>query len=177
MAATASAGTSGMPAAAAHRDKADPKGKPDVAGQPHVMRPPKHPRRAMEEATLRPPDNVGPCIQPEERGGPDRSGGIPHLLGRLVPGQSGRHEPALLLLQGIGGSVWGNVPTQYQQGCAPGTYSCTGAHAGNPAAPVKGWYEDTGFVPTTPTQSQVELETPAPRCRTSPTTQAATRIP
>ncbi len=60
--------------------------------------------------------------------------------------------------RGIGGSSWGNVMTQYQQGCTPGTWNCTGAHAGNPAAPFKSWYKDTSAVPTTPTQAQIAAE-------------------
>ena len=60
--------------------------------------------------------------------------------------------------RGIGGSTWGNVMTQYQQGCTPQTWTCTGAHAGNPTAPFKSWSKDTTTVPSTPTAAQINAE-------------------
>ena len=60
---------------------------------------------------------------------------------------------------GIGGSAWGKVMTQYQQGCTPRTWNCTGAYAGNPAAPFKSYIKDTTHpVPATPTQAQINAE-------------------
>lgn len=62
------------------------------------------------------------------------------------------------LYNGLGNTSWGTVLTQYQTGCTKGTWNCTGAHAGNPANPYKGYWKDTRAVPTTPTQSQIAAE-------------------
>ena len=60
--------------------------------------------------------------------------------------------------RGLANTSYGDVLTQYQTGCTPGTWNCSGAHAGNPSNPFRGWWKDTRSVPTTPTQSQMAYE-------------------
>ena len=60
---------------------------------------------------------------------------------------------------GVGGSSWGNVMTQYQQGCTPGTWNCTGAHVGNPTGVLKYWWKDSSAITrVTPTHTDIANE-------------------
>ena len=65
-------------------------------------------------------------------------------------------------LTGVGGSPWLNSVTQYCQGVATGSVSCTGALAlaGNQPGIFVGslWYDNATAAPTHPTQSQLAAE-------------------
>lgn len=63
--------------------------------------------------------------------------------------------------QGVGGSSWNNIVTQYCQGVATGTYFCNGAGspAGNPSGVFGGvWADSATAAPHHPTQSQLASE-------------------
>jgi len=64
---------------------------------------------------------------------------------------------------GVGGSSWNNSVTQYCQGVATGTVSCTGASgavfAGNPSGELAGvWADNSSAAPAHPRQSQFASE-------------------
>lgn len=60
---------------------------------------------------------------------------------------------------GVGGSKWNNSVTQYCEGVASGTYTCSGGtHAGNPSGMFAGVWSDTSTAPAHPTQSQLAAE-------------------
>ena len=71
-------------------------------------------------------------------------------------------EEAILnnFYRGVGGSSWLNSVTQYCQGVASGSYSCTGGTpAGNPSAILAGiWYDNANSAPSKPRQSQLANE-------------------
>ncbi|HEX6820137.1 MAG TPA: hypothetical protein VF120_17305 [Ktedonobacterales bacterium] len=57
----------------------------------------------------------------------------------------------------VGGSKWDNIDTQYCQGVAIGSTSCSGGtHITNPTGQLAGTWVDTTSVPTSPTQSQIQ---------------------
>jgi serine protease len=58
---------------------------------------------------------------------------------------------------GVGGTSWNNVVTQYCQGVSSGTQTCpSGAtFITNPANELKGSWNDSSTVPASPTQSQI----------------------
>ncbi|HEV7127842.1 MAG TPA: hypothetical protein VGN32_10415 [Ktedonobacterales bacterium] len=58
---------------------------------------------------------------------------------------------------GVGGSPWDNIDTQYCQGVAVGTINCgsSGTHITNPAGQLKGTWVDTTSVPSHPSQSAI----------------------
>lgn len=57
----------------------------------------------------------------------------------------------------VGGSSWANITSQYCQGVASGTVNCgsSGTHIANPTGQLKGAWNDTTAVPSSPTQSQI----------------------
>lgn len=57
----------------------------------------------------------------------------------------------------VGGSSWNNVVTQYCQGVSNGTINCgsAGTHIQNPAGELKGTWNDTTPVPSSPTQANI----------------------
>jgi hypothetical protein len=61
---------------------------------------------------------------------------------------------------GVGGSSWNNSVTQYCQGVASGTVSCSGGtHATNPSGVLAGvWYDNGSKAPSRPRQSQLAAE-------------------
>lgn len=61
---------------------------------------------------------------------------------------------------GVGGSSWANSTTQYCSGVAKGTVQCgsAGTHPTNPTNELKGAWNDTSAVPTSPSQSQIAAE-------------------
>ena len=61
---------------------------------------------------------------------------------------------------GVGGSSWLNSVTQYCQGVATGSYTCSGGtHAGNPSGIlVAAWYDNASAAPSHPSQSQLASE-------------------
>jgi hypothetical protein len=63
-------------------------------------------------------------------------------------------------LSNVGGSSWNNTVTQYCQGVASGTVTCTGGQrAGNPSSVFAGsWYDNSKAAPSSPTQSQLAAE-------------------
>jgi hypothetical protein len=71
-------------------------------------------------------------------------------------------EAALLqsFYKGVGGSSWLNSVTQYCQGVASGTVTCTsGDHAGNPPDLfVNVWPDTASLAPAVPTQAQLAAE-------------------
>ena len=71
-------------------------------------------------------------------------------------------EAALVqdFLNRVGGSSWLNSVTQYCQGVASGSVSCSGGtFAGNPANVLIGvWYDNASAAPSRPTQSQLAAE-------------------
>ena len=64
---------------------------------------------------------------------------------------------------GVGGSFWNNSVTQYCQGVASGTVTCTsGTPATNPSAVLGGvWQDNSAAAPSRPTQSQLAAEATA----------------
>ncbi len=62
---------------------------------------------------------------------------------------------------GVGGSGWNNSVTQYCEGVASGTYTCSGSvtYAGNPSGVLAGvWYDNASKAPSRPRQSQLAAE-------------------
>jgi len=57
----------------------------------------------------------------------------------------------------VGGSSWVNTDTQYCQGVASGTVNCgsSGTHIANPAGQLKGTWNDTTPVPSSPSQTDI----------------------
>ncbi len=57
----------------------------------------------------------------------------------------------------VGGSSWENIVTQYCQGVANGTVNCgsAGAHISNLSSQLKGTWNDTTAVPSSPTQTDI----------------------
>lgn len=57
----------------------------------------------------------------------------------------------------VGGSSWINSTTQYCQGVPSGTVLCgaSGTHITNPSAQLKGTWNDTTAVPSSPTQTDI----------------------
>lgn len=57
----------------------------------------------------------------------------------------------------VGGSSWINSTTQYCQGVASGTVFCgsSGTHISNPTGQLKGTWNDSSTVPSSPTQSDI----------------------
>lgn len=84
------------------------------------------------------------------------------LWGSQWNGNDPSGEEALLhsFLSGVGGSSWLNSVTQYCQGVARGSYTCSsGTHAGNPSGIlVAAWYDNASAAPSHPTQSQLAGE-------------------
>jgi serine protease len=84
------------------------------------------------------------------------------LWGSQWNGNDPSGEEALLhsFLSGVGGSSWLNSVTQYCQGVARGSYTCSGGtHAGNPSGIlVAAWYDNASAAPSHPTQSQLAGE-------------------
>jgi hypothetical protein len=71
-------------------------------------------------------------------------------------------EAAILqsFFNGAGGASWTNTVTQYCQGVASGTISCSTADpaAGNPSGILAGVWHDTSLAPSKPRQSQIASE-------------------
>jgi hypothetical protein len=71
-------------------------------------------------------------------------------------------EEAILhnFYSGVGGSSWLNSVTQYCQGVASGSFSCSGGtHAGNPSGIfAAAWYDNASAAPSHPSQSQLAAE-------------------
>jgi hypothetical protein len=71
-------------------------------------------------------------------------------------------EAALIhnFLSGVGGSKWLNSVTQYCQGVASGSYTCSGGtQAGNPSGILAGsWSDNSSRAPKHPSQSQLAAE-------------------
>ena len=61
-------------------------------------------------------------------------------------------------LGGVGGSSWLNSVTQYCQGIASGSSTCSSAYAGNPSGILAGFWPDSSSAPTSPSQSQLAGE-------------------
>jgi len=84
------------------------------------------------------------------------------LWGSQWNGNDPSGEESLLVgfFKGAGGSSWLNSVTQYCQGVASGTYTCTsGTKAGNPSGIfVAAWYDNAAAAPSHPTQSQLAAE-------------------
>jgi hypothetical protein len=57
----------------------------------------------------------------------------------------------------VGGSGWANIDTQYCQGVAKGTVNCgsAGTHVTNPKGQLKGTWNDTTAVPSSPSQTDI----------------------
>src|SRR5256714_15394814 len=57
----------------------------------------------------------------------------------------------------VGGSSWENITSQYCQGVAIGTVTCgsSGTHIQNATGQLKGTWNDTTVVPSSPTQSDI----------------------
>jgi hypothetical protein len=70
---------------------------------------------------------------------------------------SGEESILVNFFQGVGGSPWLNSVTQYCQGVANGSFSCSGGkNAGNPSSIfVAAWYDNASAAPSHPSQSQL----------------------
>jgi hypothetical protein len=84
------------------------------------------------------------------------------LWGSQWNGNDPSGEESLLVnfFKGAGGSSWLNSVTQYCQGVATGSFSCSsGTKAGNPSGIfVAAWYDNAAAAPSHPTQSQLAAE-------------------
>jgi len=73
---------------------------------------------------------------------------------------SGEAATVQAFLGKVGGSSWNNTVTQYCQGVASGSFTCSGGQpAGNPSNVLAGsWYDNGSSAPRHPTQSQLAAE-------------------
>jgi len=73
---------------------------------------------------------------------------------------SGEESILYNFFRGVGGSSWLNSVTQYCQGVASGSFSCSGGtHAGNPTGIfAAAWYDNASAAPSHPSQSQLAAE-------------------
>src|SRR5258708_5989093 len=73
---------------------------------------------------------------------------------------SGEASIQTSFFQGVGGSNWNNSVTQYCEGVATGSYSCSGGtSATNPGNVLWGtWYDNASAAPKRPSQSQLAAE-------------------
>ena len=71
---------------------------------------------------------------------------------------SGESKILQNFLGAVGGSHWLNSVTQYCQGIASGSSTCSSGYAGNPSGILAGFWADGSSAPTSPSQSQLAGE-------------------